>query len=81
VTSSWRGPSTPSTSRQQAGRPTPGPAPRDVPAQYDPGLLNGRREIRMALREQAATDPENSYCLCYVRGLAGIIVELAEKIG
>jgi hypothetical protein len=24
---------------------------------------------------------ENSYWLCYVRGLAGIIVELAQKIG
>jgi hypothetical protein len=24
---------------------------------------------------------ENSYWLCYVRGPAGIIIELAEKIG
>ena len=71
----------------------PGPAGEPEAAANTPGLrhltfaVRGIDEILDRLRPHGATlvgeltRYENSYRLCYVRGPAGIIIELAEPIG
>jgi catechol 2,3-dioxygenase-like lactoylglutathione lyase family enzyme len=71
-----------------AGDDGPAPAPANAPGiRHVLFAVDDIQESLAALRARGGelvgelVNYENSYWLCYVRGPAGIIVELAEKIG